>query len=110
MVKQAQELASNRAKGGKGVKITVCWKLLVLFFPEPGMTIPSSEFCCENLAGWTQGLMRNLVSGWDVPTGGCRLCRAPGSEHPLCLYPGSSEALIYLCPLPLGSLRAGVGQ
>lgn len=101
---------ANRAKGGKGVEITVCWKLLVLFFPEPGMTIPSSEFCCENLAGWTQVLIRNLVSGWDVPTEGCRLCRAPGSEHPLCLYPGSSEALVHLCPLPLGSLRAGVGQ
>ena len=96
---------ANKAQGGKGVEIMVCWKLLVLFFPEPGMTIPSSESCCKKLAGWTQGLMRNLASGWNVPTEGCRLCRAPGSEHPPCLSPRSSAALVHLCPLPLGSLR-----
>lgn len=57
------------------------------------MTVPSSEFCCEEFSWVDIRPDAELGLRMGCSTEGCRLRRAPGSgRHPLCLYPGSSKA------------------
>ena len=109
---ESKNRLASKAKGGKGVKNMVCWKLFLLSFPALGETIPfpKCEFCCEDLGGWAQGLVRYLVSRWDIPTEGYKLCRAPGSKQPLLLFPATSEASGSPSPPSTRLPQAGVGQ